>query len=57
MYYLRMGENQSFYSIAFKRYRNDLLRDNLAWILTVGAIALVVGMGVSKVAKARRKQS
>lgn len=57
MYYLRMGENQSFYSIAFKRYRNDLLRDNLAWILTVGAIALVVGLSVSKVVKARRKPS
>ena len=59
MYYLKMGVNQSFYSIAFKRYRNDLLRDNLDWILTVGLIAVVVGVCVSKVRKARmrRKQS
>ena len=57
MYYLRMGENQSFYSIAFKRHRNDLLRDNLGWILTVGLIAVIVGVGASKVVKARRKPS
>lgn len=57
MYYLRMGENQSFYSIAFKRYRNDLLRDNLGWILTVGLIVIIAGVGVRKVVKARRKPS
>lgn len=57
MYYLRMGENQSFYSIAFKRYRNDLLRDNLTWILTVGLIVIVGGVVGSKVLKARRKRS
>jgi len=56
MYYLKMGVNQSFYSIAFKRYRNELLRDNLGWILTVGLIVIFVGIGVKKVIKARMRR-
>lgn len=56
MYYLKMGVNQSFYSIAFKRYRNQLLRDNLGWILTAGLIAVFVGIGVSKVIKKRMRR-
>jgi tetratricopeptide (TPR) repeat protein len=56
MYYLKMGVNQSFYSIAFKRYRNELLRENLSWILTVGLIAVFVGAGVGKVKKARMRR-
>ena len=56
MYYLKMGVNQSFYSIAFKRYRNELLRENLAWILTVGLIVVFVGVGISKVTKKRMRR-
>lgn len=56
MYYLKMGVNQSFYSIAFKRYRNELLRDNLGWILTVGLIVVIAGVGVSKVKKSRMRR-
>ena len=54
MYYLKMGVNQSFYSIAFKRYRNDLLRDNLAWILTVAIVVIFVGVVASKIVKKSR---
>ncbi|MBO5097135.1 MAG: gluconolactonase [Agathobacter sp.] len=56
MYYLKMGVNQSFYSIAFKRYRNELLRDNLGWILTAGLIVVIAGVGVSKVKKSRMRR-
>ena len=40
MTYLRRGMNRSYYSVAFKRWRNDVLRSNLSWILS-GAIALI----------------
>lgn len=56
MYYLKMGVNQSFYSIAFKRYRNELLRENLGWILTAGLIVILAGVGVSKVIKIRMRR-
>ena len=56
MYYLKMGVNQSFYSIAFKRYRNELLRDNLGWILTVALVVIFVGVGAKKILKSRRKR-
>lgn len=53
MYYLKMGENKEYYSIAFKRYRNDLIRDNLSWILTT---ALFVGVLLYCVKKAIMKR-
>ena len=40
MEYLLRGMNKSYYSVAFKRYRNAILRDNLGVILT----ALIVGI-------------
>lgn len=56
MYYLKMGVNQSFYSIAFKRYRNELLRDNLGWILTVALVIIFVGVGAKKILKSRMRR-
>ena len=41
MEYFELGNNKQYYSIAFKRYRNDLLKENLNVILT-GAVVLVV---------------
>ena len=35
MVYLKRGMNKSYYSVAFKRYRNAILRENLGLILTV----------------------
>ena len=32
--YLRRGMDRAYYSVAFKRWRNDLLRNNISWILT-----------------------
>ncbi|HBI74118.1 MAG TPA: gluconolactonase, partial [Lachnospiraceae bacterium] len=51
MYYLKMGVNKEYYSIAYKRYRNELLRENLSWILTailVGSILLRVSRRIIK---------
>ena len=51
MYYLKMGVNKEYYSIAYKRYRNELLRENLSWILTailVGIILLRVSRRIIK---------
>ena len=40
MYYLKLGMDRQHYSIAFRRWRNDILKDNIGWILTavVGGI-------------------
>jgi hypothetical protein len=43
MRHLRLGMNRTYYSVAFKRYRNDILKENLGVILTV---ALVAGLAL-----------
>ncbi|GHU66656.1 hypothetical protein FACS1894184_05150 [Clostridia bacterium] len=40
MRYLKLGMNRQYYSIAFRRYRNDLLKANLGWILTAAVVAI-----------------
>lgn len=54
MLYLKRGMNKSYFSVAFKRYRNALLRKNLGLILTV-VIALIIGAVVFFQARKRRK--
>ena len=39
--YLRRGMNRAYYSVAFKRWRNEALRDNISWFLT-GVVVLVI---------------
>jgi hypothetical protein len=39
MRHLRLGMDRTYYSIAFKRYRNDILKNNLGIILTVVVVA------------------
>ena len=41
MHYLEIGMARDYYSIAFKRYRNQVLTENLSWILT-GAVVLLI---------------
>ncbi|MCL1806620.1 MAG: gluconolactonase [Oscillospiraceae bacterium] len=50
MKHLKLGMNRTYYSIAFKRYRNDLLKQNLGYILTA-AIALSLGLYVWRTVK------
>jgi DNA-binding beta-propeller fold protein YncE len=41
MLYLKRGMNKAYYSVAFKRYRNEWFKKNMNWILS-GAIILAV---------------
>lgn len=40
MEYLKLGMDREYYSIAYKRYRDDILKDNLSYVLT-GIVVLV----------------
>ncbi len=42
MYYLKLGMNRDYYSVAFRRYRNDILKEHLQYILT-GVMIIVIG--------------
>lgn len=54
MKYLELGMNRDYYSIAFRRYRNELLIDNASYFLT-GIVVLIVAYQVFK--RVRRKKS
>ena len=41
MKFLKKGMNREYYSVAFKRYRNDLLRDHMGTVLTAAVVLLV----------------
>lgn len=51
MLYLKRGMNKSYYSVAFKRYRNALLRDNLGLILTAAIVLLAGGITLYQIRK------
>lgn len=42
MKYLKLGMNREYYSVAFKRYRNELLKEYMGPVLTAAAVLLVV---------------
>ena len=44
MHYLKLGMNRKYYSIAFKRYRNEILKENLSLIMTV--VILIIALAV-----------
>ena len=45
MKYLRLGMNRSYYSIAFRRYRNNILKKNIGYVLTA-LLVLIIGLVV-----------
>lgn len=56
MEYFKMAHNGTYYSKAFSNYRDNVLKDNFSWIMTVAIIAIVgifVGKYVSYVKKKR----
>lgn len=55
MKYLKLGMSKTYYSIAFKRYRNDILKDNLGYIFTAVAV-LIVAYGVVSKRKGIKKR-
>ena len=54
MYYLKRGMNKSYYSVAYKRSRNALLRDNLGTFLTAGIALGAGGFMLHRLLKRRR---
>jgi hypothetical protein len=55
MEYLKLGMDREYYSIAFKRYRDDILKDNLGYVLT-GIIVLVIVQSIRSVIRKRNQK-
>jgi len=55
MYYLKLGMDRENYSIAFRRWRNDMLKDNIAWILTAVVAGIFGYVVIRAVIRRRRK--
>lgn len=53
MHYLKLGMNRKYYSIAFKRYRNEILKENLSLIMTVVIVLIAVGIIYKKFLKSK----
>ncbi|MCR5432569.1 MAG: gluconolactonase [Lachnospiraceae bacterium] len=49
MHYFELGMNKEYYSIAYKRYRNKILADNLGWILTGVIVLIFAGIVINKI--------
>ncbi|MCR5520550.1 MAG: gluconolactonase [Lachnospiraceae bacterium] len=54
MHYFELGMNKEYYSIAFKRFRNRILSENLGRILTC-VIALIIVRIIFKLIRNRKK--
>jgi len=54
MYYLKLGMDRQHYSIAFRRWRNDLLKENIGWILTVAVGGIFAYVIIRAVIRKRR---
>lgn len=50
MDYFELGKNQEYYALAFKRYRNEFLKNNLQYIL-IGFVGIVI---IGVIVKRRR---
>lgn len=59
MKYFKLGMNQRYYSIAYKRYRNDFLKENLPVTMTTLFGVIALGLVYKKVKKinVRRKMN
>ena len=42
MYFLRLGQNRTFYSRAFNRFRNEWVKDNFYWFVLVFIVLVVI---------------
>lgn len=54
MHYFELGMNKDYYSIAYKRYRNRILADNLGRILTGLIVLIAAGLTVKRVKNRKR---
>lgn len=56
MAYLKRGMNRSYYSVAFKRWRNEILKENLTMILSGVVLIIVLVVVFVKVVKPMMKR-
>jgi len=56
MKYLSMGKDRTYYSIAFKRYRNQILKNSIPYVLTVGSVLLLTGLTFKLVFRRRQNK-
>lgn len=57
IHYLALGKNRDFYSIAFKRFRNDWMEANTAPIFTMAVVAVIGGfVGIKAVGTLRKNR-
>ena len=54
MKYLKLGMNRDYYSIAYKRYRNEVLKNNASYFLT-GVVVLIIAIVLFRKYRKRRK--
>ena len=54
MEYLRLGMDKEHYSIAYRRYRNEILKENIGWILTA-TVSGIFGIVVLRAVLRRRR--
>jgi hypothetical protein len=57
MLYLRAGNDLRYYSVAFRRYRNEVLNESLPTVLTVGFIAIFAIIALRITLKIIRKRN
>ena len=56
MKYLKLAMDKKYYSVAFRRYRNEWLKKNLGVILTVIIVLIIALVVLSKVMKFKKKK-
>lgn len=54
MKYLKLGMNRDYYSIAYRRYRNGILTENVGFFLT-GIVVLIIAIAVFRKVRRKRK--
>ena len=57
MQYLRMGMDRHHYSIAFRRWRNDILKENIGWILTFVVVGIFGYVVIHTVVRRRKEKN
>lgn len=53
MEYLKRGMNREYYSVAFKRFRNEMLKENIQYVLTGVVVLVAAAIVFVKVVKPR----
>ncbi len=56
MKYLKLGMNRDYYSIAYKRYRNEILKENASVVLSLAAL-IIIAVIVFKRIKMKRREA